>query len=82
MSSQLELSSTIFLSLTAFIKFQVSPSHSLQHQQIILRENIFVPPLASCFPIFLFPLLYIPPFLHIFLLGFLAHSLDILFTEK
>lgn len=25
---------------------------------------------------------YIPPFLHIFLPGFLAHSLDILFTAK
>ena len=71
-----------FYSLTGFIKFQVSPNHSLPASANHPQGEYLVPPLQAVSPIFLFPLLYIPPFLHIFLPGFLAHSLDILFTEK
>lgn len=49
-----------------------------------LSAVLYVPPLQGFdfSPIFFLYTLYIPPFLQIFLPGFLAHSLDILLTEK
>lgn len=64
-----------------------------QHQQSASFTCIICSPFARsrslphyCLGLFLFcffmSTLYIPPFLQIFLPGFLAHSLDILLTEK
>ena len=63
----------MFISIGAVTLQMVVISHLLWRGRTS-RSLVFV--LAPC------RLAYIPPFLHIFLLGFLAHSLDILLTVK
>lgn len=65
---------------------QALTAHSTSNQApspvlfVLLLQGFNLSP-VFCFVVFL-STLYIPPFLQIFLPGFLAHSLDILLTEK